>query len=70
MYELDDAPLTPEQIQTIREVSSATNISDERFTEKLFDLKIETLNAECKLYELEMPKSLDKCVIPSNIKYI
>ena len=46
MYELDDAPLTPEQIQTIREVSSATNIPDERFTEKLFDLKIETLNAE------------------------
>lgn len=27
-------------------------------------------NAECKLYELEMPKSVDKRVIPPNIKYI
>jgi len=37
MYELDEGPLTPEQIQKIREASSATNISDERFAEKLFD---------------------------------
>lgn len=47
MYELDDAPLTPEQIQKIREVSPATNIADDRFTEILFDVKIE--NVKCRM---------------------
>lgn len=37
-YELDDEPLTPEQIQKIREVSTATNIPSENFTESLFKI--------------------------------
>lgn len=35
-YELDDGPLTPDQISAIRAASSATNIPEERFTERLF----------------------------------
>lgn len=37
-YELDDGPLTHAQIESIRSASSATDIPDERFTERLFDL--------------------------------
>jgi len=34
----DVDPLTPEQIDKIKEVSSATNIPDENFTQRLFDV--------------------------------
>ena len=36
-YELDDGPLSDEQITIIQQVSPSTNIPDENFTEKLFD---------------------------------
>jgi len=35
-YEQDDAPLTPEQIQSIRQSSSASATPEESFTERLF----------------------------------
>jgi hypothetical protein len=35
-YEADDGPLTDEQDRWIREKSSATNVSDDEFTERLF----------------------------------
>jgi len=37
MYELDDGPLSQEQISLIREHSAATNIPDEKFTQTLLD---------------------------------
>lgn len=36
-YEPDDGPLSYDEITSIMELSSATNIPDERFTESLFD---------------------------------
>lgn len=35
-YEEDDGPLTPAQISTIRQMSTASDIPEERFTERLF----------------------------------
>ena len=35
-YELDDGPLTAEQIAAVRAASSATDIADGRFTQRLF----------------------------------
>lgn len=35
-YEQDDGALTDDQIRSIRAASSATNIPEERFTERLF----------------------------------
>lgn len=35
-YEQDDGALTNDQIRAIRSISSATNIPEERFTERLF----------------------------------
>lgn len=35
-YELDDGPLTDAQIAAIRSASPATNIPEERFTQRLF----------------------------------
>lgn len=37
-YEVDDGPLTLEQIERIRELSTATNILNENFTQRLFDI--------------------------------
>ena len=36
LYEQDDGALTNDQIQAIRDASSATDIPEERFTERLF----------------------------------
>lgn len=36
LYEEDDGALTNDQIRAIRNASSATNIPEERFTERLF----------------------------------
>lgn len=35
-YELDDGPLTPAQLSAIRAASTATEIPEEQFTERLF----------------------------------
>ncbi|MBS9425452.1 hypothetical protein [Photorhabdus caribbeanensis] len=35
-YEKDDGPLNDEQICTIREVSAASDIADDNFTQRLF----------------------------------
>lgn len=35
-YELDDGPLTPAQISAIHTASAATEIPEERFTQRLF----------------------------------
>lgn len=35
-YELDDGPLTDAQIAAIRSATQATNIPEERYTERLF----------------------------------
>jgi hypothetical protein len=35
-YAKDDGPLTPEQIQSIRQASSASTTPEESFTERLF----------------------------------
>lgn len=38
-YELDDGPLTDEQINIIRKLSTATEIPQENFNKGLFDIK-------------------------------
>lgn len=38
-YELDDGPLTDEQINIIRKLSKATEIPQENFNKCLFDIK-------------------------------
>lgn len=40
-YELDDGPLTHEQIQQINDISTATNIPNKNFTKNLFDNSID-----------------------------
>ena len=35
-YEKDDGALSPDQIESIRALSTATNIQEDSFTEKLF----------------------------------
>lgn len=36
-YKLDDGPLTQEQVVKIHNVSTATNIPNKNFTQKIFD---------------------------------
>lgn len=36
-YEQDDGPLSEQEIEAIRKASPATDLSDECFTERLFD---------------------------------
>lgn len=38
MYELDDGPLSQEQIELIRKISTCSAISCTNFTEKLFPI--------------------------------
>ncbi|MFT8479146.1 MAG: hypothetical protein ABF917_10280 [Gluconobacter oxydans] len=37
-YEMDDGPLSEEQLEAVRRASSATEIPDERFSRSLLDL--------------------------------
>ena len=47
MYELDDGPLSQEQIEKIRENSTGTKIPDSNFIERLFPIDDDLVEMDC-----------------------